>query len=172
MTMPDPVSDRLGELTVEGDHATMTFRRHLPYPIERVWAAITDPLERKDWFGETVIDGRAGGSIEMIPTDPPAAPDAKRLTGRILVWDPPYVLEHEWHQRIVEDGIVRYELRPDGDGTFLTFTHTGLSEQNARGFIPGTHAFLDRLDAHLADAVLPEWADRYAELAPAYPSWR
>lgn len=167
MTAPD----RLGELAFDGDRTTMTFRRHLPYPIERVWAALTDPLEREAWFGETVIDGRTGGSIEMVPTDPPAAPDAKRLTGRILVWEPPYVLEHEWRQRIVEDSVVRYELRPDGDGTLLTFTHTGLSEQNARGFIPGTHAFFDRLEAWLDDAEIPDWSDRYAELARSYPAW-
>jgi uncharacterized protein YndB with AHSA1/START domain len=161
--------DRFGQLTVDGDRATMTFRRHLPRPISRVWAALTDPLERAAWFGETVI---ADGTIDMIPSDPPAAPDAKRLTGRILVWDPPHVLEHEWHQRIVEDSVVRYELTPDGDGTLLTFTHTGLSEQNARGFIPGTHAFFDRLDAHLAGHAIPNWSDRYADLSPSYPSWR
>ena len=150
----------------------MTFRRNLPHPIEAVWAALTDPLERKAWFGETAIDGRAGGRIEMMPDEPPAAPDAKRLTGRILVWDPPYVLEHEWRQRIVEDSVVRYELTPDGDGTLLTFTHTGLSVTNARGFIPGTHAFLDRLDAHLAGTDLPDWSNRqYAEVAPSYPAW-
>jgi Activator of Hsp90 ATPase homolog 1-like protein len=68
------------------------------------------------------------------------------MTGRILVWDPPHVLEHEWRQGIVEDGVVRYELAEDGDATVLTFTHRGLGINNARGFIPGTHAFLDRLE--------------------------
>lgn len=33
--------------------------------------------------------------IEMMPDEPPATPDAKRMTGRILVWDPPRVFEHE-----------------------------------------------------------------------------
>ena len=149
----------------------MTFRRHLPHPIEVVWVALTDPLERKAWFGETVIDGRTGGTIEMMPDNPPAAPDANRMTGRILVWDPPHVLEHEWRQRIVEDSVVRDELTADGDGTLLIFTHTGLSTTNARGFIPGTHAFLDRLEAHLAGTALPNWSDRYAEVASSYPAW-
>ena len=36
---------------------------------------------------------------------------------------------------------------------------------NARGFLPGTHAFLDRLTAHLADEKLPNWSARYAEVA-------
>jgi uncharacterized protein YndB with AHSA1/START domain len=163
------VSDE-GTLTIDGDQATMTFRRRLPFPIKEVWAAITDPDERKVWFGETTIDPRTGGTIDMQPADPPAPPEAKRMTGRILVWQPPYVFEHEWHQRIVEDSVVRYELTEDGDGTLLTFTHRGLSVRNARGFIPGTHAFLDRLGAYLADEDLPNWSKRYAEVAPRYTS--
>lgn len=163
--------DRYGDLVIEGDHATITFRRHLPHPVHAVWAALTDPAERAAWFGETVIDGRVGGTIEMVAAEPPAAVEQKRMTGRILVWDPPHVLEHEWHQRIVEDGVVRYELVEDGEGTLLTFTHRGLSVRNAKGFIPGTHAFLDRLEAHLGHDPLPNWSERYAEAAPAYPSW-
>lgn len=161
----------LGELTIDGELATLTYRRRLPYPITEVWAALTDPSQRKEWFGETTIEPYAGGTITMLPTDPPAADDAKRMTGRILVWDPPHVLEHEWHQRIVGEGIVRYELTEEADSTILTFTHQGLTIQNAKGFAPGTHAFLDRLEAHLSGHPLPDWSERYAELAPSYPAW-
>jgi uncharacterized protein YndB with AHSA1/START domain len=109
--------------------------------VAAVWAAITDPGQRAAWFGATKIDGRVGGEIDMTPTEPPAAPEAKHMTGRILVWDPPHVLEHEWRQRIVEDSVVRYELTPDGDGTLLVFSP------------------------------IPNWSDRYAAVAPAYPAW-
>ena len=95
--------------------------------MEAVWAAITDPAERAAWFGETTIDARVCGSIEMDPADPPAPPDLKHMSGRILVWDPPFVLEHEWKQRIVEEGVVRYELAPDGDGTLSFDFTTGTS---------------------------------------------
>ena len=173
------MDDRHGALTVEGERATITFRRRLPYPIEAVWAAITDPAQRAAWFGATTVEPRAGGEITMMPDDPPAAPEAKRMTGRIVAWEPPRpaqrggeprtaLLEHEWRQRIVEDGVVRYHLAEDGDHTVLTFTHVGLSVRNAQGFIPGQHAFLDRLEAYLAGTELPRWADRYSELAPAY----
>lgn len=163
----------LGTVTTNGDHATLTFERRLPFPIDRVWAAITDPAERAQWFGTTQI---ADGRIVIEPEDPPAPPEAKRVTGRILTWQPPAdghaVFEHEWQQRIVEDSVVRYELRTDGDATLLTFTHSGLSERNALGFVPGTHAFLDRLRAHLTGEQLPGWSERYAEVAPAYPAWK
>jgi hypothetical protein len=57
-----------GRLTVSGDRAVLTFERRLPYPVETVWTAITDPVERAQWFGETTIDAREGGT-----TPPPAA---------------------------------------------------------------------------------------------------
>ena len=159
------MSDRTGTVTVEDGKATMTFVRRLPHPIDVVWAALTDPVQRAAWFGETTI---SDGRIEMMPTDPPAPADAKRLTGRILVWDPPHVLEHEWHQRIVEDSVVRYELVEDDGHTVLTFTHRGLSQRNADGFVPGTHAFFDRLAAFLAGQEIPSWQQRYDEVAPRY----
>lgn len=160
----------LGELTIAGETATLTYHRRLPHPIAEVWAAITDPARRADWFGETTIEPRTGGTITMLPADPPAADDAKRMTGRILVWDPPHVFEHEWHQRIIGDGVVRYELEEDGEATVLTFTHHGMTVPNAKGFAPGEHAFLDRLESHLSGRAMPAWSQRYAELAPSYPS--
>ncbi|MGV0744674.1 SRPBCC family protein [Mycolicibacterium sp. XJ870] len=162
MTSPE------GKLTIDGDLAALTFERRLPYPVAAVWSAITDPAERGQWMGETKIDAREGGSIEMVADGPPAPPDAKRMTGRIRVWDPPRVFEHEWHQQILTDtgsGVVRYELTPDGDGTLLRFSHRGLTVRDGQGFHPGTHAFLDRMEAHLAGTPLPEWGQRYQEVA-------
>ena len=128
-----------GLISIENDRAILTFERRLPHPVERVWAAITDPFERGQWMGDTTIDGREGGTIEMMPASPPIPDQQKQMTGRILVWDPPHVFEHEWNQRIVEP--------------------------NANGFRPGTHAYLDRLEAHLAGAQLPGWQQHYAEVA-------
>jgi uncharacterized protein YndB with AHSA1/START domain len=163
------VTGRDGEVLVDGDRAVLRFERRLPYPVETVWAAITEPAQRDRWMGPTSIDPRAGGRIETVAVGPPLPPDRKRMTGRILVWDPPHVFEHEWHQPIVEPGVVRYELRPDGDGTVLRFTHSGLGLPNADGFRPGTQAFLDRLAAHLGGLPLPNWATRYREIAGHNP---
>jgi uncharacterized protein YndB with AHSA1/START domain len=159
------MTGREGRLSIEGDKAVLSFERRLPFPIDAVWSAITDPAHRDQWMGATTIDPREGGVIEMVPTGPPQPPEQKKMTGRIRVWDPPHVFEHEWNQRIVEDSVVRYELTADGDGTLLRFTHRGLGVRNAQGFLPGTHAFLDRLQAYLAGDALPNWAQRYREVA-------
>ena len=108
----------------------------------------------------------------MVATGPPLPPERKRMTGRILVWDPPHVLEHEWKQPIVEDGVVRYELTADGDGTLLRFSHRGLGVRNASGFRGGTHAFLDRLEAYLAGDELPDWTIRRLEVNQFNRHWR
>lgn len=158
-----------GTITMDGDVAVISFRRRMPYPIQDVWHAITDPKELAAWFGTAAIDAREGGAIDIVPTEPPAAESQKRMTGRILVWDPPRVFEHEAHQRIVEHGTVRWELEPDGDNaTYVSYVHRGLSQKNASGFLPGSHAFLDRFQAHLAGESIPNWTKRYDEVAPLY----
>lgn len=161
------MTGREGRLTVQGDRAVLTFERRLPHPIEAVWSAIADPGERAKWFGETTIDAREGGLIDMVATGPPLPTEKKRMTGRILVWDPPHVLEHEWKQAIVDDSVVRYELQPDGDGTLLRFSHRGLGPRNATGFRAGSHAYLDRLEAYLAGDELPDWTTRRQEIVQA-----
>jgi uncharacterized protein YndB with AHSA1/START domain len=158
------MTGREGKLSVEGDRAVLNFERRLPFPIDVVWSAITDPQQRQQWFGVTTIDPREGGEIDMVAIGPPLPPERKRMTGRILVWDPPNVLEHEWKQPIVEDGVVRYELTADGDGTLLRFTHRGLGVRNASGFLGGTHAYLDRLEAYLGGDELPDWMTRRIEI--------
>ena len=157
-----------GTVRLDGDVATLTFVRRLPHPVADVWAALTDPDERAGWLGVTKIDGRPGGFVETVADGPPVPDEIKRMTGEILVWDPPHVFEHEWHQSIVEPGVVRYELVADGDHTVLTFTHRGLGERNAEGFQPGTHAYLDRLAARLGGTEAPEWSQRYSEVAGFY----
>lgn len=161
------MSDRDGRLTVDGDRAVLTFERWLPFPIEAVWSAIADPDERRQWFGATTIEPHEGGRIEMVPSGPPLPPDRMRMTGRILVWDPPHVFEHEWKQPVIEDSVVRYELTADGSGTLLKFTHRGMGVRNASGFFGGTHAYLDRLRAYLAHEPLPDWIRRRTEINSA-----
>jgi uncharacterized protein YndB with AHSA1/START domain len=168
MTLTNAQPSANGTVAIEGNQASLYFKRRLAHPVELVWAALTEPAQRDAWFGATTLEPRAGGSIDMDPDDPPVAAQLKHMRGRILVWDPPRVLEHTWQQTVVGEGVVRYELASDDSGTILTFSHRGLSVPNAQGFVPGTHAYLDRLEAFLAGAPVPNWQARYDELAPQY----
>jgi len=64
------MNERLGRPTVNGDRATLTFERHLPYAADTVWSAITDPEQRRAWIGRTTLESHAGGQFEMIPSGP------------------------------------------------------------------------------------------------------
>jgi uncharacterized protein YndB with AHSA1/START domain len=120
----------------------------------------------------TVIEGRVGGRIELV-----TGPTQYRSTGRILAWDPPRVLEYEWNVGPVpemprgERAIFRYELTADGDATEVVVTYRRITRQTARGFLPGVHAFLDRLEAQLDASALPDWLERFGALRAAYPEW-
>ena len=163
-----------GTVVIEGNKATLVFRRRLVYPPELVWRALTDPNELSSWYmTKANLDAREGGKIDFI-----SGPSRLHVTGRILTWDPPNVFEHEWRVEpraelpSGEDAIIRWELRRDGDGTILHLEHRSLNRQTALGFAPGTHAFMDRLESQLKKQPLPNWQERYQQVANQYPpSW-
>lgn len=164
-----------GELVPDGaEHATLTFRRRYPHRIEHVWEAIATPEGLRGWLMVTqaTIEGRVGGRVEM-----KSGPARFHSIGNILVWDPPRVFEYEWNVAPVaemphgERAIFRYELSEDGDVTNLVVTYRRISMRTARGFLPGLHAFLDRLEAQLGGAAMPAFEARFRELMAEYPAW-
>ena len=163
-----------GEVIIEGDYATLKYERRLAHPREDVWKAITDPTELAMWFdNKAVIDGRNGGTIDFV-----TGPAGFHTTGRILVWDPPRVFEHEWHtapQPQLPDGeseaFIRWELIRDGDSnTILNLTFSRLTKPTALRFASGMHAFLDRLTAQLDQRPLPDWEKTHNAAKGFYPS--
>ena len=149
-----------GRLDTTQTPPVLLFERRLPHPVERVWRAITDPEELRNWFpgvprftleagAEFVVEGDAGG------------------TGRIRAVDPPRLLAFSWG----EDEL-RFELAADGDGCLLTFTHAFGDLSAGAQTAAGWDLCLDRLAAQLAGAPIdqraalerwPELHERYAE---------
>jgi uncharacterized protein YndB with AHSA1/START domain len=83
------------------------FQRIYSHPIERVWAAVTEPKELSHWFPSTVtIEPRIGGAITF-SDDPYTEPS----TGMILAFDPPRRLAFTWY---VDE--LHFELEPVGEG--------------------------------------------------------
>jgi uncharacterized protein YndB with AHSA1/START domain len=165
---------RNGTLIEEGEHATLTFHRVYGHAPEEVWAALTTPEGLRGWLlcSEALIEGRVGGRIEMV-----SGPPAYRSTGKILAWEPPRLFEYEWNVAPVpempggERALFRYELERVGEATHLVATVRRLTRQTARGFLPGLHAFLERLEAQLDGRALPDWLERFGALRAAYPEW-
>lgn len=102
---------------------------HINAPIERVWAALTDPATIGAWMeDETVItDLRVGGSYAIFGGD---------TTGSFSVITAPEKLEYTWRQASWSvkwaDSIVRWELKPDGSGTWVHLTHKAFPNKAER----------------------------------------
>jgi len=164
-----------GTVEPDGDeHATITFLRAYRHRPERVWDAITTPEGLRAWLlcTEARIDARVGGEIELV-----SGPAAYRSRGTILAWDPPNVFAYEWNVAPVpemphgERAIFRYELAWDGAVTRLVVTYRRITRGTAQGFVVGVHALLDRLEAQLDGAALPDFHTRFVALRAEYPSW-
>lgn len=170
----DSSPDGRGKIYLDQGVTVITFHRTLLHPIESVWEAITDPAELSAWMLESAeIDARVGGSIRYVSSPTPIV-----WTGKILAWEPPRLYAHEMHTDAdprwgdhpgSERATARWELEALGpEETLLTVTFRGFTPGTVAGFAPGTHAFLDRLEALLARESLPDWIERFAALRPFY----
>ena len=100
----------------------LRYERRLRHPLDRVWAAITEPAQIAEWLGEADLELVDGGSVELRWLN--AKDDGDRYAaiarGRVSALDPPHLLELDTDVH----GVLRWELREEADGTGLTFTVT------------------------------------------------
>ena len=157
------VRDDYGVLT---EPATLTMKRLLPGPIDRVWAYLTESDLRRQWLASGEMKMERGARFELVwrnseLTDPPGArPDGfgeeHRLDSEITEIDPPRRLGFTWG----DTGGVTLELEEEGDAVLLTVTHRRIVERSSQlNISAGWHAHLDML------------ATRLAGEAPAEPFW-
>ena len=78
------------------------------------------------------------------PAGEPTRDDGPMFHGRVVAYDPPQVFSFTWGGELL-----RFELRPEGDGTLLVFTqvlsHPAVAARNGAGW----HACLDALGVAL-----------------------
>ena len=137
----------------------LRFERRLAHPLEKVWAALTDPAELGHWFPQDVeADLRPGGTMRFTFRGAGAPP----FDGEVLVYDPPRVFAYRWGP-----DVLRWELRPDGSGCTLTFTDTIEAQGKAARDGAGWHVCLEALAARL-DGAEPPAASRWTQVHPGY----
>jgi len=134
----------MSDLGTVTNRTTLTFVRHLPGPIERVWAYLTDPKFLATWFSDGAVADHVGGEVRF----------DMGATGRVTAYKPPHLLEYTWNEEEasvgpVADALVRWELAEEGGGVRLTLTHSRLPENEVLAHGAGWHAFLRRLAACL-----------------------
>jgi uncharacterized protein YndB with AHSA1/START domain len=76
---------------------------------------------------------------------------ANPMTGRILTWEPPHLLEFAWSNAHAPEALARYELSRERDGARLIFTHKGAPFANRALMLPGWHFFFEPLAGLLVE---------------------
>jgi uncharacterized protein YndB with AHSA1/START domain len=139
---------------------SLTFKRRLNAPPEKVYAAWTDPEKIVRWFGRAdlksetmraVIDARVGGHYR-INFDVESG-ERFEVGGvyREVVPNERLVFSWAWHTTPERESEVTVTLRPDGDGTLLTVHHAQLFDEAAReGHERGWLGGLDKLEKLVA----------------------
>jgi uncharacterized protein YndB with AHSA1/START domain len=147
-------------LEIDGRPA-LRFERSLPHSPERVWQAITDPAEIRQWFPAAVdYEQRVGAPMSFRFDDPDAPP----TDGEVTALDEPRLFAFDWGGEQL-----RFELEPAGDGCRLLFTHFLSERIQAARDAAGWDMCLRQLDRLLAgeDAkapgigATPEWRELY-----------
>jgi uncharacterized protein YndB with AHSA1/START domain len=133
--------------------STLRFDRTLPYDRDRVWRAITDPAELRQWFpSEVIYEPRVGAPMSF---DFGGDHGVDVLPGEVVAWDPPNVFAFAWGK-----DELRFTLTDAPGGTRLVFEHAFAHEpgKEARDSA-GWAACFDAFDALLAGADDPQMGD-------------
>ena len=149
-----------GELHTTNEPWRVTFSRRLAHTPEHVWAAITEPEHLDAWFPTRIVGDRAAGAPLRFEFRNGEGED---FEGEMLAFEPPRQLALRWG-----DEILRFDIRPDGDGSVLdvdvSFDDKGKAARDAAGW----HVCLDNLGAHLDGAPHPDAQDDKNRWKPVF----
>jgi len=129
-------------------HYQLRFERWFNHPLEKVWRTLTEPEHLRAWFPTDIEGERAAGAALRFTHRDQAFPP---MEGRMIVFEPPSVLEFSWG----EDDTLRFELRPDGAGCWMTFLNTFDKLGKAARDAAGWHECFDLLGYHLGGGRTP-----------------
>lgn len=145
--------DAMSHRDSSGSSPDLRIERVFPDPIERVFAALTDPMQMARWFfpqgwAEVEADVVVSGRLHVVMLD-----DDVRIehTGEYLEVDPPNRLSFTWSSPYTGSvpSVVTIQLTPDRGGTRLVLEHARLPEGAADSHEGGWTAILDRLAGFL-----------------------
>jgi len=121
----------------DGDQWTLILVRELRYSPEKVWEALTDPMQLREW-APFVVDGNigiVGATVNLTWVGNP-----KPIQTTVTRADAPRSLEY---------GDIRWQLEPLGGGTRITLWHK-IDRRFISWGAAGWHISFDVLDRMLA----------------------
>lgn len=154
-------------LRIVDGRAVLRMERRLAHRPEKVWRAITEPAHLSAWYPFQVVqlEPQVGGKIVV------DGGDGTTLDGTVTEFDPPrrFAFTEDGGAVQPREGInhLHFELRPEGDGCLLVFTHTFHDRPHAAANAAGWDVCLDAMAAALDGRPAPA-ADDFAERHEAY----
>jgi uncharacterized protein YndB with AHSA1/START domain len=137
---------------------SLTLKRRLNAPPEKVYAAWTDPEKVLKWFGpdagpvkQAEIDVRVGGRYAV--TFHTEDGEQHHVSGvyREVVPNQKLVFTWAWRTTPERESLVTVLIKPDGDGSLLTLIHEQFFDEPARDrHSEGWAGCLDKLERFLA----------------------
>jgi uncharacterized protein YndB with AHSA1/START domain len=119
-------------LTTTDGRSVLRMERRLAHLPERVWPALVEPDRLATWFPSgATIEPRVGGKVVF----------GFGGDGVVTDLDPPRLIAFTW-----ETDHLRFELRPDGDGSVLLLVHSFDDRAGAASFAAGWDTCLAVLD--------------------------
>jgi uncharacterized protein YndB with AHSA1/START domain len=134
--VPGPA--RGAEARKDAEPWTLVLVRELRHPPARVWQALTDPAQLREWAPFDADQSLA--SIGTVKLTTIGAPKLLITESRVKRADAPHALEFEWG-----GGEVRWQLEPLGGGTRLTLW-ANIDRRYISMGAAGWHICLDVLD--------------------------
>jgi uncharacterized protein YndB with AHSA1/START domain len=128
---PGPASG--AQVRKDGEKWTLILVRELRHSPEKVWEALTDPAQLREWapFDTDESLSKEGSTVKLAWMGAPAPVDTK-----VMRAEAPNILEY---------GDIRWELEPQGRGTRLTLWHS-IDRKFISWGAAGWHISLDVLD--------------------------
>ena len=138
---------------------SLTLKRRLNAPCEKVYAAWTEPEKIARWFAPAQvkagsvradIDLRVGGRYRISFESGDGEYSQVDGVYRELIPNARIAFSWAWHSTPERESQVTVSLQPDGGGTLLTLHHEQFFNEDARdGHARGWAELLDTLEQHL-----------------------
>lgn len=105
------------DFQADGDRWTLTFVRELRHPPEKVWSALTDPVQLEQWApfnAERNLASTGPATLTMVSRD-----ESVEMSGSVIRSERPILLEYTWGTDLLQ-----WRLEAIERGTRLTLRHT------------------------------------------------
>jgi uncharacterized protein YndB with AHSA1/START domain len=136
---------------------SLTLKRRLKAPPQKVFQAWTDPAKLKAWFGpeqvETIIaeaDARVGGRFHIVMRSSDGEEHDVSGIYRAVEPNQKLVFTWAWKSTPERESLVTVLIRPDGDETLLTLVHEQFFDEAARDrHRSGWSSALDKFERYI-----------------------